>query len=694
MSDLNYVLEKFVMDSENPELNYQLGLLYENIGQTAAAITYYLRSSERTTVIEHAYECLLRIGNCFNKQGGRANTVQKTYKQALTLMPNRPEAYLCLAKFFEINNGNSDSYVFADLGLKLADFNLTPLRTNVCEPLTDVYSGLLLEKAICSWGWGKNQETRDLFTILYNEYYDKFNSDYKTVIRSNMTKMKLLKTKIIDCFRFFNEKELLELRYNILKDVVDKFIILEGNKTHSGNEWKPLARQCISELGFPLDKFEFVEVDLPSNSEEIENTELDIIFRSYSGESNDTYKNSLNARTRERLTLDSLLSVIDNYDENDVFMVSDCDEIIKPEIIEHFSNMAIKYSDKLIKIPLVELQGRANLRLHRTVDNSPVITDNVFFICTKNHFTKATPFQLRFNVKNPYETVYITQDGARIEDCGWHFSWMGDRSRKNIKIKSTSHYADKIKSSLFEDMNSSAMHQYIDQWQPKIDGLNPYGDESYILREYSEKELPFEIFSNKNVYNFLFNVNVVQNNDIIFSKHEIDKMDMTFSTEFLTHKNKHYILEDAGREPYKLYAYLSEKFNNSIILDIGSYLGNSAIALSKNKSNTVISYDIIDTDVKKINKKNVIWKTMNFMEDNIDYSNVKIILIDIEPHDGIEETKMIQFLKEKGWQGILLLDDIHLNENMNSFWNNITSENKMDITSFGHFSGTGIVFFK
>ncbi len=40
---------------------------------------------------------------------------------------------------------------------------------------------------------------------------------------------------IYDCFIFNNEVDLLELRLSILDGVVDKFVIIEGNKTFSGN---------------------------------------------------------------------------------------------------------------------------------------------------------------------------------------------------------------------------------------------------------------------------------------------------------------------------------------------------------------------------------------------------------------------------------------------------------------------------
>lgn len=44
---------------------------------------------------------------------------------------------------------------------------------------------------------------------------------------------------IYDCFTFFNELELLELRLHELADVVDKFVLVEATKTHS-NKSKPL----------------------------------------------------------------------------------------------------------------------------------------------------------------------------------------------------------------------------------------------------------------------------------------------------------------------------------------------------------------------------------------------------------------------------------------------------------------------
>ena len=54
--------------------------------------------------------------------------------------------------------------------------------------------------------------------------------------------------KVYDCFTFYNEFELLELRLNSLYDVVDYFVIVEGTKTQSNQP---------KELNFPKRKDEF-----------------------------------------------------------------------------------------------------------------------------------------------------------------------------------------------------------------------------------------------------------------------------------------------------------------------------------------------------------------------------------------------------------------------------------------------------
>jgi hypothetical protein len=155
--------------------------------------------------------------------------------------------------------------------------------------------------------------------------------------------------------------------------------------------------------------------------------------------------------------------------------------------------------------------------------------------------------------------------------------------------------------------------------------------------------------------------------------------------------------EPSGKSEYRLYAYLSHKVNNTTILDVGTRLGSSALALSSNPKNKVISYDLVHWESQeKIKKDNIEFKVMDFTKDtSIDYSKVDIIMIDVDPHDGLQEPIMINYLKSIGWEGILLLDDIDPNQSypwveMLEMWNKI-SEEKYDVTDIGHYSGTGLV---
>ena len=68
---------------------------------------------------------------------------------------------------------------------------------------------------------------------------------------------------IIDCFPYFKEKELLELRINLLYDKVDRFIICEGNYTQSGIPKQYSCKKTLRELGINSDKIIVIEVNLP-----------------------------------------------------------------------------------------------------------------------------------------------------------------------------------------------------------------------------------------------------------------------------------------------------------------------------------------------------------------------------------------------------------------------------------------------
>jgi predicted O-methyltransferase YrrM len=158
-----------------------------------------------------------------------------------------------------------------------------------------------------------------------------------------------------------------------------------------------------------------------------------------------------------------------------------------------------------------------------------------------------------------------------------------------------------------------------------------------------------------------------------------------------------------GNEHYRLLAYYSTLFDNSILLDIGTHKGKSALALSYNKSNTVISFDIVDNvDNRRIKtKENIEYNLENLWDIEIQNKwmetilNAPFIFLDVDPHNGTMEYYFYSFLKKINYKGILLCDDIwYFKEMRDNFWYKIPDKYRYDLTEYGHWSGTGIINFE
>ena len=153
-----------------------------------------------------------------------------------------------------------------------------------------------------------------------------------------------------------------------------------------------------------------------------------------------------------------------------------------------------------------------------------------------------------------------------------------------------------------------------------------------------------------------------------------------------------YFWMDAGQEHYKLLAYLSTCYSNATIIDLGTDKGCSALALSYNPANRVISYDIEDRKVSPIDLPNIEFRIGNALDDRDEILASPLILLDTA-RDGVFEQQLYTLLVGGKFRGSLLLDDIYLNQAMQGFWDKIRLE-KTDLTPLGHWSGTGLVRFE
>jgi hypothetical protein len=154
--------------------------------------------------------------------------------------------------------------------------------------------------------------------------------------------------------------------------------------------------------------------------------------------------------------------------------------------------------------------------------------------------------------------------------------------------------------------------------------------------------------------------------------------------------NPYYFHIESGKEHYRLLMYLSTLFTNETIFDIGTNKCMSALALSFNKTNRIKTYDIVKLLPENPIVDNIEYIIGDSTKDE-DLKKCPLIFLDVD-HDGLYEDIFYNHLKSINWSGILVLDDIHLNDEMKQFWNQIDEE-KYDITPIGHWSGTGLVYF-
>ena len=117
--------------------------------------------------------------------------------------------------------------------------------------------------------------------------------------------------KIVDCTTFYSEHMMYEVRLNILKDRVDKFIVTESTYSHSGKKKK---------LNFDINNY-------PKFKDKIKYIVIDKEPDGIIPERDDPLAQRLNSLKRVALSYDACFDEIKNFSDEDFIMLSDNDEI-------------------------------------------------------------------------------------------------------------------------------------------------------------------------------------------------------------------------------------------------------------------------------------------------------------------------------------------------------------------------------
>ena len=209
---------------------------------------------------------------------------------------------------------------------------------------------------------------------------------------------------IYDCFQYFNEDHMVDLRLNILDEYVDYFIISESTKTHQGKS---------KEINFDIRKFSKFK------------HKIKFIVADYKEEINFT-KHTGGESPIEQHQRNSLIEGLKNASNEDLVILSDSDEIPDLTKLSEINNKK-KYIAFCQKMFMYKL----NLQ---NLNESNWIGSKI----TKVKYLKSMQEFRNMKFKN-YPFWRIDKLNKQIIKGGWHFSYLQTPQQILKKIKSFSH---------------------------------------------------------------------------------------------------------------------------------------------------------------------------------------------------------------------------------------------------------------
>ncbi len=232
--------------------------------------------------------------------------------------------------------------------------------------------------------------------------------------------------KIFDCFMYFDEDVVLDLRMNVLDEHIDYFVIVESTFTHKGDARK--LKFNIEKFPNFKDKIIYLVYDNePKNIKKISNDE---------NETNKSIKYILNAAYRENGQRNFISEGLKRAQPDDLILISDVDEI--PNLMNFdFRN----FKEKILIFKQDMFYYKFNLRL-----------PNLIWSGTKGCKKKdlLNPQWLR-NIKDRKYSFYRLDtffsktkyiNIKLIDNGGWHFSNLKTAKEIEYKLKSYLHHRE------------------------------------------------------------------------------------------------------------------------------------------------------------------------------------------------------------------------------------------------------------
>ena len=271
--------------------------------------------------------------------------------------------------------------------------------------------------------------------------------------------MVFLYMRIFDCTTFYDENFILDVRFNILDQFVDKFVICESAYSHSGKKKK---------FNFDISKFERFKHKIVYLK--IDHEPKNLIYKSSNNENNkeNTKDVRINAIKRIAYQRNFLKEGIFDASNNDLIFYSDNDEIPKlnDANLDKIQNKLIFFKQKLFYYKFNLFCDRYDWHGTKGCKKKDLID----FEWLRNIKTKKYNFY-RFDTifsKTKYTDVKIINDG------GWHFSQL-----KKID-------------DIYSKLTNSEDHQEFKDTGKKLSDIEDLVNRKVILYDHKAKSSDFK----------------------------------------------------------------------------------------------------------------------------------------------------------------------------------------------------------
>ena len=232
--------------------------------------------------------------------------------------------------------------------------------------------------------------------------------------------------KIFDCFMYYNEDFILDLRLNYLNKFIDFFVIVESLYNHKG-EKKNLNFNIKNYQKFK-EKIIYIVLDHLPDSIEIINDNDD--------EDTKNGKYILNGYRRDNFQRNYIINGIKNASLDDLILISDIDEIpnLKNLNLGEIKNRLIFFKQKMCYYKFNLYLKSYNWVGTRACKKKNLISPQWL----RDIKSRSYPFWRidTFFSKNKYSDIYFVNNG------GWHFSYINSAEGIENKLKSYTHHRE------------------------------------------------------------------------------------------------------------------------------------------------------------------------------------------------------------------------------------------------------------